>query len=195
MNTVKLIFTIAILSCTTFVFGQEGQLFFSLQQISDITWGVFVKPGDAISPSAKTAAGSGQVTIVAPIDFQYANLEEFGGSWVENARVNGPQEATDKSYISFGFVNDNPRIQLIPNEETLLFTFTTDAVFNGSFQLFDNQNDPFNTPNSYETNPGNDLGMLDFGTGNGMQTYQYSGNYQLPSKAALAVFVSDDEGK
>ena len=193
MNTVKLIFTVTFLSLTTLVFSQDGQLLFSLQQLPDQSWGVFIKPNDSILPSDKTAAGSGQVTIVAPVDFQYANLEEFGGSWVENARVDAPQEAIDKSYISFGFVNDTPKIQLIPNEETLLFTFTTNTEFNGTFHLFDNQNDPFMVPNSYGNNPGNDIGMLDFGTKDGMQAYTYGGNYDQQNKSNLAVMVAEDE--
>ena len=162
MNTLKAIFIFALVAFTTILSAQPDNaakaLNLKIQQLSFDTYGVFVKP-EGITPSERTITGSGQVTIVAPVDFTYANLENFGGSWVENARVNSPIEAADKAYISFGFVTDLPKINIYPNEETLLFTFTTDAAFAGTFSLIEND-DPFNTPNSYDTNPGNDLGII-----------------------------------
>ncbi len=193
MNTFRSLFTIAILSFTTILSAQNESLLFSLQQLPDMTWGVFVKPVESILPSDKTAAGSGQITIVAPVDFTYTALTNVGGTWVENARVDAPTEATDKAYISFGFVNDNPKIELFPNEETLLFTFNCDEGFNGEISLFENGNDAFATPNSRGTNPGNDIGILDFGTGNGMQTYRYAGNYNVSNADPMVIFMSDDE--
>ena len=194
MNTLRTTITIALFSFSTLSFGQDAHLYFSLQQLPDLSWGVFVKPSDIIFPSERTSAGTGQVTIVAPIGFEYAFLENHGGTWIENARVESPQEANDKVYISFGFINDNPKIQLSPNEETLLFTFMADAAFSNTFSLFENDNDPFSTPNSMGNNPGNEIGMLDFGTGTGMQTYRYAGNYKSDKLSAMAVFMSDDEG-
>ena len=149
---------------------------FKLELMSDNqTWGVFVISGELINPSTRTSTGSGQVTLVVPVGFSYANLRNHGGTWVENARVNGPMEAPDKTYISFGFVTDEPKIMLYPNEETLLFTFTTTDL-HSEIYLIDNVNDPFATPNSYGSNPGNDLGILDFGNPGGMQTYAYNDN-------------------
>src|SRR5690606_15680678 len=118
----RTIIAAVLVSFSAFAFGQDAHLYFSLQQLPDLTWGVFVKPSDEIFPSDRTSAGTGQVTIVAPIGFEYAFLENHGGTWIENARVEAPQEATDKVYISFGFIHDIPKIQLYPNEETLLFT-------------------------------------------------------------------------
>jgi hypothetical protein len=152
---------------------------FKLELMSDNqTWGVFVIPGDQISPSNKTSTGAGQITIVVPVGFSYLNLRNHGGTWVENARVNSPMEAPDKTYISFGFVTDEPKIMLYPNEETLLFTFTSTDL-NNDIYLIDNVNDPFATPNSYGSNPGNDLGILDFGAQGGMQTYAYHQNVEM----------------
>lgn len=173
--------TICLLTflATSIVSAQEFQssLEFKVQMIADGTYGVFVKPDATINPSGKTQTGAGQVTLVTPINFSYNNLKNLAGTWVENARVDAPVEATDKSYVSFGFVVDNPRIQLFPNEETLLFTFSCEAEFNGQIELFDNENDPFATPNSYGTNPGNDLGVIDLGLKGGMAHYTYARNY------------------
>ncbi len=168
-----------------FAAAQDTQsgLEFKIQLLDNAnTYGVFVKPNHTIAPSKKTQTGSGQVTLVVPTDFDYDNLKNVSGTWVENARVDGPVEAADKSYVSFGFVVDNPRIQLFPNEETLLFSFTTDAAFAGQIELFDNENDPFMTPNSYGSNPGNDLGVIDLGAKGGMTYYVYAGNYSTDSE-------------
>lgn len=193
MNTLKTFFFLTLASFSTVLFAQPDNalraLNFKIQQIDNNTYGVFVKADNNIIPSERTITGSGQVTLVAPVDFSYANLENAGGTWVENARVNGPAEATDKAYISFGFVTDYPKINIYPNEETLLFSFTTDEAFNGTFSLFENQVDPFSTPNSYGTNPGNDLGIIDAGTQGGLQYYAYAGNYE--GNDVQAVFTSN----
>ncbi|MCC6727310.1 MAG: hypothetical protein IT258_22585 [Saprospiraceae bacterium] len=179
-------FAIIIFSffATTFVSAQDAQngLEFKIQLLDNATYGVFVKPDFTIAPSSKTQTGSGQVTIVVPTNFEYANLKNIAGTWVENARVDAPAEAADKSYVSFGFVVDNPRIQLFPNEETLLFTFTADAAFAGQVELFDNVDDPFVTPNSYGSNPGNDLGVVDMGAKGGMAYYAYARNYSTEAE-------------
>mgnify|MGYP001225191682 CR=1 FL=1 len=178
MNTVRILTLGLLIIAPSIVFCQPNKaiksLDFKLEQLSDNqTWGVFVVPGENISPTAKTRTGAGQVTIVAPVGFSYSNLRCHGGSWIENARVNSPMEAPGKAYISFGFVADEPKIMLIPNEPTLLFTFTTTEI-NSRIHLIDNINDPFAAPNSYGSNPGNDLGILDFGHPNGMMTYAFN---------------------
>ena len=189
--------TICILAffATSFASAQSGDmqssLEFKIQQMPNGVYGVFVKPDQTVFPSSKTQTGSGQVTLVVPTNFTYSNMKNLAGTWVENARVNAPAEATDKSYVSFGFVVDNPRIKLFPNEETLLFTFTCDASFNGQIALFNNENDPFMTPNSYGSNPGNDLGVIDLGANGGMAYYGYARNYsteaeEMRSLASLA---------
>ncbi|MBI5914754.1 MAG: hypothetical protein HY842_05210 [Bacteroidetes bacterium] len=183
MNTFRtLTFSLMAFFATTVVSAQssdfQSSLEFKIQLMPDnVTYGVFVKPDQTISPSGKTQTGSGQVTLVTPTNFTYSNFKNHAGTWVENARVNAPAEATENSYVSFGFVVDNPRIKLFPNEETLLFTFKCDAAFQGQIALIDNENDPFSTPNSYGSNPGNDLGVIDTGSEGGMAYYIYARNY------------------
>ena len=192
MNTLKAIFIFTLVSLTTILSAQPDNaiqaLDFQIKQIAENTYGVFVVPNEAIAPSERTITGSGQVTIVAPDEFTYANLQNHGGTWVENARVNNPTEAPGKAYISFGFVTDLPKINLYPAEATLLFSFTTDEAFKGTFSLFDNNTDPFSNPNSYGTNPGNDLGIIDAGVQGGLQYYAYGANLQ--SDDVQAVFAS-----
>ncbi len=191
MNTLNTIIFFTLVSFTTILSAQPDNaakaLNFKIQQVDYNTYGVFVMP-EGITPSERTITGSGQVTIVAPVDFTYDNLENHGGAWIENARVDAPVEAADKAYISFGFITDFPKINIYPNEETLLFTFTADEEFDGTFDLIDNNNDPFMVPNSYGTNPGNDLGIIDAGAQGGLQYYAYAGN--LEADNVQAVFTS-----
>ena len=192
MNTLRSTLLLTFFSLSSFVFAQNTpSLLFSMKQLSDNTWGVFVKPNQDISPTTNTATGSGQVTLVAPIDFDYESLENYGGNWVENARVDGPEEATDKSYISFGFVADAPKLNIYPNEASLLFTFEVTEGFEGSFSLFENGVDPFAVPNSYHSNPGNDLGIIDYGVPGQLMFYTYEGNHSS-SEQAQAIFASSN---
>ncbi len=168
---------------------------FKLQLMEDnSTWGVFVKPDNSISPSGRTMTGSGQVTLVVPAGFSYSNFKNHGGTWAENARVNNPIEAPGMAYVSFGFITDEPRINLFPNGETLLFTFTCDAMSFGNIALIDNENDPFVAPNSFNSNPGNDLGVIDLGNPDGMLYYIYARNYGGDHRAAnTEVLASNNE--
>jgi hypothetical protein len=199
MNTLRLpIAAILLFFTATFSFAQPeypGNLQFKLELMKDgKTWGVYVKPDHTISPSNKTRTGSGQVTIVAPVDFTYSSLKNFGGAWIENARVNAPVEASDKAYVSFGFVVEEPKINLFPNEETLLFSFTTSKEFVGKINLIDNNNDPFLPPNSYQSNPGNDLGVIDFGSGE-IVYYTYGANYGEENNSRSAIAGEDTSTK
>lgn len=174
---------------STAVLGQPGNmggLQFKLLQVDNNTWGVFVLPMATISPTANTGAGTGQVTLVVPESFTFTNLKNYGGSWSQNARVNSPAEAPGRSYVSFGFVNDEPKIRLFAFESTLLFSFDVTPETSEYIQLFDNQNDPFLPPNSYNSNPGNDLAIIDFGHASGVVYYTYDSNLGTENTEIMA---------
>ncbi|HFA51984.1 MAG TPA: hypothetical protein ENJ95_23455 [Bacteroidetes bacterium] len=188
---IKSTITAALLAASSFLLAQTEQgLLLSLQQLPDQSWGVFMKPGEALSPSHKTVMGTGQVTLVTPSRFEYSNFKNHAGSWVENARVNNPIEAFGKSYVSFGFVTDLPKSHIAAGEETLLFSFTADEKFSGQLYLIDNNSDdPFLPPNSLSTNPGNELSMVDIGDRKNIKKYFYAGNY-IPENQAKPVFAN-----
>ena len=165
---------------------------FSLRQLSDRSWGVFLKPSSSIFPSDQTLTGTGQVTLVAPDIFEYCEFTTHAGTWGENARVDNPKKAYGRSYISFGFLSDTPKLQIFPEEETLLFSFTTDNMFNGLLSLIDNYNDPFASPNSFFSNPGNDISIADFGNGV-LKFYTYYGNYYQPTGTKRPVFAQQTQ--
>lgn len=198
MNTLyTLIIATLVFFAASSVSAQSGghikSLEFKVQLMADnATYGVYVKPDQSISPSDRTMTGSGQVTLVVPSNFTYANLENHGGTWMENARVDNPMEAPGKSYVSFGFVSDEPKIELFPSEETLLFTFSCDAM-PGDVSLIDNENDPFAAPNSYNSNPGNDLGVIDLGNPNGMLYYIYARNYGGQPATGTEILASNNQ--
>lgn len=157
-----------------------AQLYTKLQWMPDDNlWGVFVKTDTTIQPSQNIILGSGQVTVVAPNDFEVTNMTSYMGSWIQNARVNGPIENPEKDYISFGIRLSEAVSELGVYEEVLILTFsTTDSECPGSLYLIE-EDDPFvsTTPNSMNTNPGNDLQMVDIGKDRSI--YQYKGNYDL----------------
>lgn len=218
MNTLRLLTASLLTCCNLLIFAQtdssEKSLHFELRQMPESnTWGVFLCPSHQISPSEQTCTGSGQVTIVAPVNFTYSNFKNYSGTWVQNARVDGPVEAPEKAYISFGFVTDEPKIKIFPNQRTLLFTFTAHDDRATKIALIDNDNDPFSVPNSYGSNPGNELGMIDYGSGKvriytfasvisgeGAQNNKVESNYDIStSKAILTnnkeVYLTDREIK
>jgi hypothetical protein len=169
-----------------------ADLNFKLKLMNDkVTVGVYVVPGEAINPTKRSSTGAGQITIVAPAGFAYAGLENFGGTWVENARVDSPMEAPESAYISFGFVADEPRIKYFAGEETLLFTFVPENV-DAEISLFENDMDPFSAPNTYGSNPGNDLGVVDFDRDGGILVYNYGFNLDAENETEFkAIFASE----
>ncbi|MEO1262633.1 MAG: hypothetical protein AAFZ15_27755 [Bacteroidota bacterium] len=158
----------------------DNHLYLELREISPNNWGVYVSHDNILQVGDRLHTGSGQVTIVAPAGFTYFDFVNHGGTWVENARVTNPVEARGRCYISFGFVVDQPKVELIPNESTLLFSFKTEPIYFGQFQLFENKADPFETPNSYGTNPGNDLGMIAKTDNNVIKYLLYAHNIHQP---------------
>lgn len=163
-----------------FLFSYNGnaQIEFKLHWMKDkAAWGVFVRPEAGLNPSAYTIIGSGQVTLVAPLEMQFNGLENYSGVWEQNAYVSAPKENPNKNYISFGLLSNDPAIQLVEGQETLLFTFKAkDEACPDELSLISND-DPFNQlPNSSNSNPGNDLSVLDPAKN---EYYAFTKNYEL----------------
>jgi hypothetical protein len=158
------------------------------------TYSVYVRPDNSITPSSNTYTGTGQITLVVPNDFEYTNFQEYHGTWNSQppfvSIAKAPVENPTKDYISIGLNDDSPQIIYESGVETLLFTFDRVGNCAGEIYIIDNDNDPFaQLPNSAGTNPGNDLGVFDFG--NGLASYFYSGNY---GGAAADCDDNDDDG-
>ena len=144
----------------------------------DSLWAVFVKADSTIQPSQNILLGSGQVTVVAPTGFVVKNMTSYMGTWIQNARANAPMENRELDYISFGIRLSEPITGLGIFEETLILTFTTQSsVCPNSLSLIENDDIFAQNPNSLNTNPGNDLNMVDMG--NQRAIYRYEGNYDL----------------
>ncbi len=124
-----------------------------------------------------------QVTLLVPhrtgnAQFTITNLQgKVAGAqpmiW-NQSRVNAPTENPSVDYISFGFSGSaSPALfDIVANQEIELFSFKNTGGCLGTVTLFDNQTDPFQTPNSQSTNPGNQMAILGRGPGNA-----YTGNY------------------
>lgn len=165
------------LVCSAF-FTANAQIEFKLQWLPDsLAWGVFARPMESISPSDYLIIGSGQATVVAPTGAQFANLKSFSGIWEQNAYVNAPKENPEMDYISFGLVTADPPIPLSAGEETLLFTFANKSTTCPETLYLMENDDPFNDmPNSANSNPGNDISILD--PGQNKSVYHFSQVYQ-----------------
>ncbi len=129
-------------------------------------WGIYVSPQPGTVPSSNTITGSGQITMVAPLNFAIVDFNPVSGFWQSNAVINGPTENPTKTYISFGLMNDVPKIVYSPTTPTLLFTFRKAANYcPDELYLIENTVDPFDQlPNSANSNPGNEITVIDFGT-------------------------------
>jgi hypothetical protein len=163
--------SLAKLAMVAFCFGALpvfSQINFKLQWLQDSSaWGVFATPEAGVSPSEYLIIGSGQVTLVSPPNMQFNNLKCFSGTWVQNSFVGTPVENPAMDYISFGLDQADPPMQFRAGEETLLFTFASrEGVCPDLLYLMSND-DPFNImPNSKNSNPGNDISILDPGNDN-----------------------------
>lgn len=161
-----------------FSISASAQINFKLHWMPDsLAWGVFAKPEPDLHPSKFTVIGSGQVTVVAPAGMEFANLKSFSGVWEQNAFVGSPPENPTMDYISFGLISNDPAIVLQDGEETLLFTFGKKMKDCPERLYLIENDDPFNNlPNSSNSNPGNDLSVMDPGQG---AYYRFTGNYAL----------------
>ncbi len=161
-----------------FITTATAQLKLKLQWVpAENLWGVYVKPDSTIQPSQNVFVGSGQITLVAPNGFEITNVTSYMGAWVLNARANGPVENPEMDYISFGIRTSEAISTLGSAEEVLILTIRTEegTTCPDTLHLIDSE-DPFaKNPNSLNTNPGNDLQMVDLGNRNAI--YQYSENY------------------
>lgn len=176
MNKVLLLCFAAFTCC--FPVFSSAQIHLKVAQLSpdDNTFGVYAKVCDNITPSGNTITGSGQVTLKFPANANLNSLVSHAGLWSQNATIAAPTEAAAHTYVSIGFVNDSPQIIYQPDSETLLFTFKLVNTATTP-SLIENGVDPFDLlPNSVNSNPGNELTVLDFGV-QPLGLYTYAGNY------------------
>lgn len=144
-----------------------SQIQFKLQWLQDsLAWGVFATPEPGVEPSEYLIIGSGQVTLVAPQGSQFGNLKSYSGTWEQNSFVPTPKENPTMDYISFGLVTADPPMFFRAGVETLLFTFANKTADCPESLYLMSNDDPFNKlPNSLNSNPGNDISILDPGKG------------------------------
>jgi len=93
---------------------------------------------------------------------------------MSTSSVGNPAVALPYDYISFGFVSaSSPVLFNIPaNTELELFSSQRNSPCTGIVTLFENATDPFRTPNSVGTNPGNQMTLQAYG-----QVNTYFSNY------------------
>lgn len=143
-----------------------------------VTYRVFMKSGASYS-NIQAKISTAQVTLVVPHgtstnQFQVSNLQgKVVGSNQMNwgvSRVDAPNENKNADYISFGYNGSGSPLlfNIVAGEEIELFNFKNTGNCIGSVALITNT-DAFSPPNSANTNPGNQMTVLGFGTGNAYQ--------------------------
>ncbi|GAB2612582.1 hypothetical protein GCM10027035_06190 [Emticicia sediminis] len=126
-----------------------------------------------------------QITLVVPHEigdkyFQPSNIKGkiVGGNQMNwsVSRIDKPNENQQMDYISFGFSGSGSPIVFNINagEEIELLSFENSGICNGSISLIA-ANDPFLSPNSQNTNPGNQITILGYGISNAYIN-NYGGN-------------------
>ncbi len=172
----KSLFMTGFLTLFAAVTTISAQIQFKLQWMPDsLAWGVFARLEAGINPGDEMIIGSGQVTIVAPAGQEFNDLKCFSGLWSQNAFVGAPKENPGRDYISFGFISEDPPLPLFAGKETLLFTFGKKSADCPDKLCLIENDDPFNRfPNSANSNPGNDLSIMDAGV---RATYYFTSNY------------------
>ena len=176
MKRFPLLKTLAILAFLTHSFTIFSQVEFKLHWMeAEQKWGVFARLEEGASINFYNIIGSGQVTILAPTGVGFTGIESVSGEWVQNSFISNPKENPNVDYISFGLVSNDPEIMLVPEQETLLFTFRKREAECPTFVSLIENDDPLAIyPNSANANAGNDLSVMDPRT---MQLYGFSRNY------------------
>jgi hypothetical protein len=142
------------------------------------TYQVIMKP--SITPKPDISL-TGQVTIKAPHDseFKVTGLTSAveGSNWVEASRVDAPKEDATSDYISFSFVGlqgaSARNYNWEADKEQVIFSFQNEGGCVDGVALMAND-DAFNkSPNSANTNPGNQFTNLGWGA---VSDNHYAGN-------------------
>lgn len=157
-----------------------GQISYRVGLDADkVTYRVYMKSVASYS-NIQAKISTAQVTLVVPHgiganQFQVSNLQgKTVGSNQMNwgvSRVDAPNENKVADYISFGYNGSGSPLlfNIIASEEIELFNFKNTGACVGSVALITNS-DAFSPPNSANTNPGNQMTILGFGTGNAYQS-------------------------
>ncbi|HRJ51301.1 MAG TPA: cadherin [Candidatus Thiothrix moscowensis] len=143
------------------------------------TYQVWMKPAATPKPDISL---TGQVTVKVPnkAGFTATNIKSAveGSNWVEASRVDAPKEDASSDYISFSFVGlqgtSARNYAWEAGKELMVFSFENKNGCVDGVSLMAND-DPFNaSPNSANTNPGNQFTNLGWGA---VSENHYKGNY------------------
>jgi len=136
---------------------------YTVSMLPEVTWA---------PPYNNTATA--QITMKAPTGlFELAEFKSLTPyvEWNMNARVNGPQEASNTDYLSFTLVTGGLEpLAYEAGVPTKLFCFTNAIDCTGEVSLINNDTDPFLPPNSRSINVGNSIAV------HGARGEAYTGN-------------------
>ncbi len=190
--------------CGLIVFSAAQAVFATEELEYRIAWDydldeyqVFMRP---LSTPDNDVSLTGQVTVKVPYEnesnkFAVSDITSSVENivWALASDVYGPDEAPDYAYLSFAMTYQDPSaFGWQAGQEIKVFSFKNQAACLGSVTLINNITDPFNKPNSKDTNPGNQFTNLGWGTSD---DNNYKGNYgeEVPADCTL-IHDDDDDG-
>ncbi len=193
MKSLRIFLIIAVfLLCSKISYAQV-----SIKTVLDndgITYKVYMVSKQTFTGNSSLISSS-QITVVVPHGsggdyFQFSNPTSpiSNMKWVFSGRVDAPIEEPDKDYLFFNFLNNNSpvvRFDMIANQDILLFSFKRSSKCIGKVYTFDNQLDPFISPNSLGVNTGNNFTV--FGAGGDA----YRGNIDLPITVIISANITN----
>lgn len=160
----------------------SAQISFKLELLADdATYQMSMIP-DTSYTFPNNLTSSGQVTIRAPHglgDFRFETVDFMNSvqntQWLQNTRVDAPEEAPNWDYISFGMISITDAYEYQAGVEIPMFSFK-----NGGIACVDSielvvDSDPFFPPNSQNANIGNSLTVLGAGLVNAYTSNEGTG--------------------
>ena len=143
------------------------------------TYEVYMRPN--VDPDGPALTLTAQVTLKVPHGtdanrFQISELASgmAGTEWAETSRIDAPEESQNADYISLTIAfptGDHQAFDWASGEEIKVFTFSNQGECLGNVELLSND-DAFvpdlkqGERNSANTNPGNQIDVLNMGWGN-----------------------------
>ena len=195
MQHLNVLIFLVLSCCGGTAFGQ-GLEFSLVYQEATTDWIVYLRAAD-YQPSGVTYASSGQITLKVDTSTTLIDFQSMGGAWETNMPdvVKSPAEAPGHVFYSLGLNSGSSLV--IPTEIGATVPLLRFRSFEGcpiSLSLLDNHTDPFaQIPNSVNSNPGNNLTLVDANYNGTGQIFQldWVGNYDLDAWRCRPVVVEE----
>ncbi|HFA48336.1 MAG TPA: hypothetical protein ENJ95_04875, partial [Bacteroidetes bacterium] len=185
----KPLFTIALLFAYLISFGQQGVELKVKILPDNQTYQVLLR-ATADDPTGNNMITAGaQITLRVPTGgFQTGTVTNLAGTWSNSPPLIAPAENPGFDYFFFTLDALTTAVTIQQGLEVPLFNFTNAGSCTGAMELYDNDTDPIQFPNSLNVNLANTITVVGFGLGN-----SYLGNYNAISADCGHTYECEDQ--